>query len=339
MKKQLLNLKTIVVAVGILFSGAANAFTAVTSGNWSSAATWGGVAPGSTILNADIIIPAGITVTLDQNVTFTGLLNQFSVIGALSSTSMNNVTINSGVFTGSGMVSIRKITFANVATAAYTGSMTVNEFMNSASSLAFVATLNVMDSLHLDNGTLNVNNNGTLAIMNNATIKVRDGVLALGGTGVFNSSANYNLMYAGATKTTGVEFNGNTVQNLFIKMNNNTQEVAIAANTTVNSNLDVMMGRLNLNGKQLTLKGNVNMAAGTSVSSNVISGLVVEGSGPLTSGIAFTSGASIDAITNNRAGSNLRLTSNVTVVGDLYLMNGTTTIDGSVFFRVWEEEG
>ncbi len=165
------------MALGILFSGVASAFTAVTSGNWSSAATWGGTAPGANVSNADIIIPAGITVTLDQDVTFTGLLNQFQVAGTLSSTSMNNVNITLGVLSGGGTISIRKITFSNLATATFTGAMTVNEFMNSTNSLAFVATLNVTDSLHLDNGTLNVNSNGNLSVMNNSTIKVKDGVL------------------------------------------------------------------------------------------------------------------------------------------------------------------
>lgn len=44
--------------------------TAVLTGPWSSASTWGGVLPGA---EDDVIIPAGITVTLNTNVECGGI--------------------------------------------------------------------------------------------------------------------------------------------------------------------------------------------------------------------------------------------------------------------------
>src|ERR1044072_2199466 len=74
------------VAVGMMISAHVFAFTAVTSGLWSNAATWGGVGPGSTVTAQDIIIPTGITVDMDVNVVFNGEVNSFSVNGTLMST-------------------------------------------------------------------------------------------------------------------------------------------------------------------------------------------------------------------------------------------------------------
>lgn len=326
MKKQLFNLRTMVIALGILFSGVANAFTAVTSGNWSSAATWGGVAPGTNVSGADIIIPAGLTVTLDQDVTFGGLLNQFQVNGTLSSSSMNRLTLNLGVLSGTGMISIRKVVFTNLATATYAGTMTVNEFMNSANTLAFVATLNISDSLHLDNGVLNINTNGNLSMLNSSTVKVKDGFLNLGGTGLFTTATAYNVMYMGTTKTAGVELNSNMVQHLYVKMNSNTDNVDLGANTTVNGNLNMASGRLNLNGRKLTVKGDITMVANTMLMSNAASELVVEGTGNLTSGLMFNSNATISSLTASRAGT-VKLMSNLNVDNDLYLMNGTFSVE------------
>src|SRR6478736_6289233 len=101
MKKHLHHLKNAVLTIGIFFSVSAHAaFTAVTSGNWSNPATWGGAAPTATVSNENIIIPSGITVTLDADITFSGLLSNFTVDGSLTSTTGNGITVTQGVLTG-----------------------------------------------------------------------------------------------------------------------------------------------------------------------------------------------------------------------------------------------
>ncbi len=325
MKKNVLNLKTTLAVIGIFISSIASAFTAVTSGNWSSPATWGGVAPGSTVLNADIIIPAGITVTLDADVTFTGLINVFNVTGTLSSTTMNNLTITQGAMVGSGMVSIHKINFTNTATAGFTGSMTVGEFMNS-SVLGIVATANVTDSLIMEGGSLSLNANSSLTMMSNSTIRVGNGSLGVSGGGVLSLSNNYNLMYTGTSKTTGVELNGSTVQNIIVKMNSNTENVTLAGNTTVNNNLNMTTGMLNLNGKTLTLKGDLNIASGAMLTGNSNSDLMIEGSGALSSALVFSSGSSLNSLTINR-GTTVKLASALNIAGSLNLLNGTYSLE------------
>ena len=78
------------------------AFTAVVDGNWSDAATWGGVAPSGNVSNQDIIIPSGIDVDLDIDVSFSGLLNNFTVDGTLTSSTGKQLSIQLGTFNGSG---------------------------------------------------------------------------------------------------------------------------------------------------------------------------------------------------------------------------------------------
>ncbi len=312
--------------LAVLFSGAANAFTAVTSGNWSSAATWGGVAPGSTVLSADIIIPAGITVTLDTDVIFTGIANSFSVAGTLSSSTNNSLTITQGALVGNGTIAIRKIMFNGLTTTAFAGTITVNEMSNSISSLAFVGTANIIDSLLLEAGSLMLNSNSNVILMTGSTIKVNNGTLGLSGTGVLNTSSNYNVMYVGSSKTTGLELNPATLQNLVVKLNDNAQSVTLTNSTTVNGVLNISSGILNFSGRKLIVKGDLIMATGAALNSNSSSDLGIEGAGALTSSLMFSAGSSINTMTINRT-TTVKLVSPQVVVGTLNLINGTLSLE------------
>src|SRR5258708_21130112 len=77
--------------VNIMLYGAT--FTAATNGSWSVSTTWvGGVAPSFTTSD-QIVIPSGITVTLDNNVAVSGVLSSLTINGMLSSTSNMSLTI------------------------------------------------------------------------------------------------------------------------------------------------------------------------------------------------------------------------------------------------------
>ncbi|MES2679545.1 MAG: T9SS type A sorting domain-containing protein [Bacteroidota bacterium] len=326
MKKKLPNLKTMVMILAVLFSGAANAFTAVTSGNWSSAATWGGVAPGPNVVAADIIIPVGITVTLDTDVTFTGLANTFSVAGTLSSSTNNKLTITQGALVGTGNIAIRKIVFSGVTTTAFSGTIAVNEMVNSIAALGFVGTANIGDSLILDAGSLTLNNNGSLSLLSGSTVKVNNGTLGVSGSGMLNTSNNYNVIYVGSSKTAGIELNGSTLQKLTVKLNNNAQSVTLTGTTTVNNALNVTTGMLNFSGSKLILKGDLIMGTGASLTSNATSDLIIEGTGALTSNLMFSAGSSIHNLTVNRA-TTVKLSSAQNISGTLNLLIGTLSLE------------
>lgn len=329
MKKQLLNLKTAVIALGLFCSFTASAFTAVTSGNWSSAATWGGIAPTATVSNQDIIIPSGITVTLDTDATFSGLLNSFSVNGTLSNTSNNGITITQGALSGNGTISVNRITFTTLGTCSFSGNLSVKRFINSTAILALTAIVDVADTLDLDGGNVLLNTNANLTMLANSTVKVNNGSATVAG-GIFNSGNAYNVMYVGTSKTTGIELNTVTLQHLHLNMNNNNQTVTLNNNIIVNGDVVSNSGKLTLNGKHLTTKGNITMGSGSTINSNASSMMTVEGSGSLSGMLMFDAGSIINTLSINRATSGLvKLGSTLIVDGHVNLMDGDFSIESS----------
>jgi len=96
MKKILQPLKTtlltliLIVSTGLVTMAAT--YTATTSGNWSSAGTWGGTAPSFNITGADVvIIPLGIAVTLDGNLIVNNAAASLTVAGSLTGTYCDDV--------------------------------------------------------------------------------------------------------------------------------------------------------------------------------------------------------------------------------------------------------
>lgn len=326
MKKHLLQLKTIAIAACLLISGAVNAFTAVTSGAWSSTATWGGTAPGPNVSGNDIIIPAGITVNLDMDVTFTGLLNNFNVSGSLTGAS-NGVTMVSGSLIGNGTLSIMRLQFNSVSTAAFSGTMNVARLVNSSLSLGLVAIANISDSLVLQAGSLMLNTNSNLTMLTGSTIRVNNGTIGIGG-GLFSSGNNYNVVYVGTSKTSGIELAGNMLQNVTVNLNSNSETITLNGNTSVANNLNLMMGKLNLNGRKLTVSGDLMMSTGTAFISNSSSELEIAGSGTLTSGLGFDQGnATINNLTINRNNGTVRLYGALNIAGNLNLGNGNFSLE------------
>ncbi|MBL7933833.1 MAG: T9SS type A sorting domain-containing protein [Bacteroidia bacterium] len=327
MKKMLLNLKIAVFLLGMGFSINAKAdYTVVASGDWSSSATWGGTAPGNAVTGQNIVIPSGYTVNLNSDVTFSGLLNSITVNGALTSTTSNQITMNSGALAGTGTIDVNKVSFTGLSTITFAGNLMVKQLHSSANLLGFVAVGSVSDTLFLEAGNINLNTNGNLTMMSNSTVKVDNGSLNIN-AGVFNSGNAYNVMYVGASKTSGVELNTVTLQNLTVKLNSNSQSVTLANNTTVNGTLDLSSGKLSFNGKKLTLKGDITNGSGAVFMSNGTSDLSIEGSGSLTGSLMFDSGSSINNITINRTGSaTVKLVSALSVAGQVSLIEGTLNI-------------
>jgi hypothetical protein len=75
MKKVMYKSKLHLMALGLaLVCGKANAtvYTAVASGAFGSALTWGGVIPGAILSSDVVVIPSGINVTLSGVQTFSG---------------------------------------------------------------------------------------------------------------------------------------------------------------------------------------------------------------------------------------------------------------------------
>jgi hypothetical protein len=330
MKTALMSLK-IGIAMAIVFAVSitqVKAFTATASGNWSSSVTWGGVAPGASVSNQDIIIPAGITVNLDMNVVFAGLLNSFAVNGTLSNTNNYSLTMGQGTLSGAGTVDIHMLQFTSLLSSiTFTGQLSAESFRNAGATLSLSGIVNVSDTLDLKSGTIALNLGANFTPQANSTIKIDSGSISING-GVFNSGVAYNVMYVGSSKSAGVEMNTVSLGNLYLRLNSNTQVLTSTNNLVVNGLLNITRGTLNISGGELAIRGNLILSNGTALQSNATSGLTIDGATSLTSGLMFTAGSQLQNLTvDNSTAADVRLLSAITVVGGVNLVDGTLSME------------
>lgn len=328
MKTQLLKIGCFVFVLTIISFNRLLAFTATTNGNWSDAATWGGVAPSGNVSNQDIIIPSGIEVNLDMDVTFSGLLNNFTVDGSLTSTTNNQLSIQSGTFSGSGDVDIHRIIFSGLLTAyTHSGDLMAGTFVNTGSVLTITSQMKVSDTLNLDGGSLTLATGSNLTIDTNAMIIRNDGSLATSG-GVFSSGGGYHVRYVGGAKTTGIEINSLTLQDADISLDDNTTVLTLGSDLMVNGNLMLNMGRVAVGANNLEIHGTMSQQSGTYLTTGATSNLMIETDGSLGSGLTFTSGSSVDQFMIEYSGSGqVKLLSPLAISGELQLHEGTLSLE------------
>lgn len=327
-------MKTILLKLGffvltIISTNNLLAFTAVTDGNWSDPLTWGGTAPTGNVSNQNIIIPSGIEVNLDIDVVFSGLLNNFTVDGTLNSSSNKQLAIQSGTFSGSGDVDVQRIEFSGLlTTCTHSGEMTVNSFVNTGAILVITSQLTVSDSLNLDGGSLTLNTGANLMVNANATIVRNNGSLATSG-GVFNSGGAYHVRYIGGAKTTGIEINSSSLQNVDISMDNNTTVLTMGSNLQTHGNLQLNTGILSVGANDLEILGNMSIQSGAALTTAATSTLKIETSTALNSGLVFTAGSSMDqfSIDYTASSGSVELESPLSVAGELQLHNGTLSLE------------
>lgn len=318
-------LKTTIVAALIFFSGHLMAFTAVVSGAWSSAATWGGIAPGASVSNNDIIIPNGISVDMDMDVTFAGLINSFTVDGTLNSSSSSSLTMSSGSFSGAGTVNIHRISFSGILTTTpFTGTMNLDDLENTGAVLTFTSVVNIADTLNLDGGSILLNTSSNIIMMANTKVRVNNGSLSSSG-GLFTAANSYSVWYVGTSKTTGLELNSSTLQDIHINLTDSLQTVTQGINSlNVHGNFIMPSGGYNLNGYMLTLNGDLNLGMGSKFTSTASSSLSILGTGGMASGLIFNVGAAMNNLTINRTGSsnNINIMSPLSISGTFALTEG-----------------
>lgn len=317
------------VVMFMLFAGKnyAATITATVSGNWSSATTWSGGAAGSTVSGVDnIVIPAGITVTLDMDVQVTSVLSSISVSGNLNSTNSHSLMINSGTLSGNGNMNLYYLELGAIGGMSFTGGLTVNRFVTSATSLNLASQVTLVDTICLKAGTLTLGNGSSLNMNASSNIKVDDGTLAISG-GVFMGTNAYNIMYVGSSKTTGIEWNGTGATNAYIQLSSASQSLTLASDMTVNGTLHHHTGVLRLNGNALTLNGDYMAMSNASIAGSQTSDLIINSSGSLSSDLMFATGTAARSLNNlnvNMANTAnvVNIGSDVTIHGDLHLEIG-----------------
>lgn len=329
--------KSCVLLLAMIFmqiSANALTYTAVASGNFSSGATWNtGTAPSSTILLDQIVIPAGFTVTLDQNVRLNSLVSSIDVDGTLNSTSNSALVLSAGTLTGSGNIDIDSIVLDIATGFNFTGNITADDFSSMALNATTTADIIVNNQLWLAGGSsLDVLTNGSLSLSDNAVIVISGGLLT-NTAGTLNLTGNYSVVYDGGSAVGGVELTGSGLQSVTVDLNTIGNTLTLATDLTLNGTLSLTSGVLVLAGNDLNIGTNGNVTGTGSIVSTSTSNISINTTTGTSSTLNFTGtgNAVNNMMVNVAAGSNVNIDGVLTVNGDLNLSSGTLNFsDGAL---------
>jgi fibronectin-binding autotransporter adhesin len=333
--------KISVLLIGILLTSASvfgATFTAVTSGNWSASTTWGVAAPPFNLTTDQVVIPVGVDVAMDGNVTVNGALASVNVLGMLSSATTSLTVTTLGTVTGTGSIDVGSVNINTGAVVAFTGSLAASTITASALAIQIAADMTVNQTLNLTAGTLSVAAGGSLSLASDATIAISGGSLALNG-GSIGLLGIYNVSYTGGSAIAGIELTGSGLNNVTIAVNAGSS-VALTTDLFIDGTLSLSSGTLALSGNDLTITGDVFVGGSGTITSSVPgSDININATGGISGSLNFSTGANI---VNNLSvsvgmGNQAHIGGNITVNGGLQLTSGTLnfsnaglTINGTV---------
>ena len=319
-------LMLVLLITGSSMASMAATYTAAVSGNWSSSLTWGGTAPAFGTVTADnIVIPAGVTVTQDADVTINNAAATLVVTGTLTGT--NNLNILAGTLSGAGTVVVNNLTVGTGGFITSVGSITAAQVANSQAALSISALMNVTSTVILNAGTVGLTTGGAFNLANNVTINMAGGTYNVAG-GLPTLAGSYNLLYTGTVSTIGTESALVGLKDVTVDLASASNQLSLAGPLTVTGVLSLQQGVLKLAGNTLTIAGGVTTTAGT-IGGSATSNLVINGTGSVGS-IAFAaSNQTLNNLTVAITGSgSVSLASNVAVSGITTLTSGSLNLNG-----------
>jgi hypothetical protein len=341
--KQFMNLKNVLLKktslllLAIMLTSAATfaaTFTSATSGSFSAGATWvGGTAPSPNIGAGDVvIISAGTTVDLDEDVVVTGLLSNFQVNGTLTSTANHSLTAGAlGTISGAGTMTTGSLVLMATSTFSFTGNATANTVSNSVLALQLGAHIVATQTLNLTTGVITLASGSGLTLGNNSTIVISGGSLAMNG-GTLGLTNNYNVSYTTSSSTSGLELSGSGLNNVTVNVSSG-NTVTLSSNLTVGGTLNLTSGTLNLNGNDLIVlpTGNISASGTGTISSTSSSNIGINSTGGLTGTLNFSgNGSSVNNfIVNVGSGNQASIGGNLTIDGQLNIGSGTLNFSNS----------
>jgi fibronectin-binding autotransporter adhesin len=318
------------VAVLCSISSYALTYTASTTGNWSSSATWvGGLVPAFNITADAVIIPNGVTVTLDGSATFTGAAASLEVEGALAPMAGKTLTLgNQAALTGGlgGNISVPALNLQSGSNITFSGTINVDTFTTAVTSLQLVAMVTVARTLNLAAGTLNVYTAGGLTLSTGATINVSGGLLTVTG-GALGLMSSYNVTYSASSAITGLELSGAGLNNITVAVpSGNT--VTMTSDLSINGTLSLVSGGFVVGANTLTINGNVGSGGNGNIQSSVLSKVYINTQGGITGPLNFGDSSSVfSLIVNTGANGLANISGNLSVMDSLNLITGILSFD------------
>jgi hypothetical protein len=319
------------VAAFIGNSAQAITYTAVASGNFSSSTTWsGGLTPPSTLLIDAVIIPSGITVTLDQNQMLNGTLSNFTVNGTLMSSvsSGNSLVLTGGSLAGSGMIDVDSMVLGLSSGFGFTGTINADRFTSIGSTVSSNATVVVNNALELRNSDLDLGS-GNLSLSSGARIIVSGGTMSTSG-GILSLTNDYDVVYRTNSANTGIELTGSGLNDVEINVPSSSS-VTLNSDLTLDGTLTLSSGTLNTNNNDLFFVGNADVSAsGTgTISAGSNTSITITSANNFGGGLRFSStGNTINDLNINMSNnsSHAMLSSDLKLNGDLNLQAGRIDI-------------
>jgi hypothetical protein len=330
-KFTLLIMKNRAIALAALLltsvSSYSNVYVATTSGNWSSATTWNGTAPSFNITADQITISAGVTVTLDGDLSINGTLASLNVLGSLTSADTASLYLNMGAITGTGNMQLGSLTLDSSSLLAFTGPISVKNFTTSSAGLQLADSIAVSYTATIAGGTLTLITGGVLTLDDNATIDMAGGTITISG-GLLNLSLAYNLVYTNSSATTGAEAGSSFLNNVTIDVPGNST-VTLGSNLVVQGTLNLQQGYLSLNNYNLDIVGNVAASGSGNIMGASGSSITFSSTSPPAGALIFAANANTinDLIVNvGGFGSTVQIGSNLTINGGLQFVQGSLDI-------------
>jgi hypothetical protein len=319
------------VAAFIGNSAQAITYTAVASGNFSSSTTWsGGLTPPSTLLIDAVVIPSGITVTLDQNQMLNGTLSNFTVNGTLASSTSagNSLVLTGGSLSGNGMIDVDSMVLGLSSGFGFTGTINADRFTSIGSTVSSNATVVVNNALELRNSDLDLGS-GNLSLSSGARIIVSGGTMSTSG-GILSLTNDYDVVYRTNSANTGVELTGSGLNDVEINVPSSSS-VTLNSDLTLDGTLTLSSGTLNTNNNDLFFVGNADVSAsGTgTISAGSNTSITITSANSFGGGLRFSStGNTINDLNINMSNnsSHAMLSSDLKLNGDLNLQAGRIDI-------------
>ena len=324
MKKGLrISIKSVIFLLAILafnFTVKALPYTAVNSGNWSNPATWGGIVPPTNISLDQITIPAGKTVTMDQDCNCNGLLASLNVMGTLNSTADKILTLGTCTLLGSGLIDVDKMVCNSGAVMLYTGAIVADVFQSSALNLDLQSNVTAVEQLLCTDGLLSMITGGQLTMGSGAEIVINGGSLSLGNTSLGGDL--YNVLYQGGSCSCGDELKGPGLNNIMVNVANE-NSVLLNDDLNVKGTLSLNSGSFVLNGHDLTISGNLDLSGTGDLQSTSASNITINVNNSITGELKLTDGSQVNTFTLNiSSGGDMILGSDLNISTSLGLSNG-----------------
>ena len=317
------------ILLGLSFASLATTYTAVSNGNWSAGATWGGTSPGTVISGSDtVVIPNHIGVTLDTNIIVNGTQASFSLIGSMSG--QYSFTLSSGTLSGTGSLAVSALKVDTFGLFSLTGYVYVNTLDNSSPLLDISSYFSVATSITFTAGTIQANGGADIILGTNTMFYMHGGALHYNG-GLIHSSGGYDIIYSDNDTSVGIEATLSGLKNVTINMPSSSSRVSLYVGLTVPGILSIQSGILVLTGEPLTVDSLLNTASGGAIFSDSLSDITIGASRSIgVNTMTFApSGNKVRNLTLSMTPSaTVVLGSDLIVSGTLMTLNGGLDLNG-----------